>query len=96
MDNGQLTMDNYQLFIINYQLKMRSQFEFWGKGIKGDRGFSSWGRVINIEDIIVFDGLSVDELEPAFKTVIEQYLTDCQTLNKNPNQPTYSLSSHER
>ncbi|NCR78413.1 MAG: type II toxin-antitoxin system HicB family antitoxin [Microcystis aeruginosa K13-06] len=30
------------------------------------------------------------------KTVIEQYLTDCQTLNKNPNQPTYSLSSHER
>jgi predicted HicB family RNase H-like nuclease len=50
----------------------------------------------SIEDIIVFDGLSVDELEQAFKTVIEQYLTDCQTLNKNPNQPTYSLSSHGR
>ncbi|MFM7477035.1 hypothetical protein [Microcystis aeruginosa] len=42
MDNRQLTMDNYQLFIINYQLKLRSQFRFWGKGIKGDRGFSSW------------------------------------------------------
>ncbi len=61
---------------------------------ENDRLF--FGRVINIEDIIVFDGLSVDELEPAFKTVIEQYLTDCQTLNKNPNQSTYSLSSHER
>ncbi|TRT76539.1 MAG: type II toxin-antitoxin system HicB family antitoxin [Microcystis sp. M_OC_Ca_00000000_S217Cul] len=61
---------------------------------ENDRLF--FGRVINIEDIIVFDGLSVDELEQAFKTVIEQYLTDCQTLNKNPNQPTYSLSSHER
>ena len=59
---------------------------------KSDRLF--FGRVINIEDIIVFDGLSVDELEQAFKTVIEQYLADCQTLNKNPNQPTYPLSSH--
>ncbi len=36
---------------------------------ENDRLF--FGRVINIEDIIVFDGLSVDELEPAFKTVIE-------------------------
>ena len=59
---------------------------------ESDRLF--FGRVINTEDIIVFDGLSVDELEQAFKTVIEQYLTDCQTLNKNPNQPTYFLSSH--
>ena len=46
------------------------------------------------EDIIVFDGLSVDQLEQAFKTAIEQYLMDYQTLNKIPNQPTYSLSSH--
>jgi predicted HicB family RNase H-like nuclease len=59
---------------------------------ESDRLF--FGRVINIEDIIVFDGLSVDELEQAFKTVIEQYLADCQTLNKNPNQPTYPLFSH--
>jgi predicted HicB family RNase H-like nuclease len=50
-----------------------------------------FGRVINIEDIIVFDGLSVDELEQAFQTVIEQYLTDCQTLNKIPTPPTYSF-----
>ena len=59
---------------------------------ESDRLF--FGRVINIEDIIVFDGLSVDELEQAFETVIEQYLIDCQTLNKTPNQPTYSLFSH--
>jgi predicted RNase H-like HicB family nuclease len=39
----------------------------------------------------VFDGLSVDELEQAFQTVIEQYLTDCQTLNKIPTPPTYSF-----
>jgi predicted HicB family RNase H-like nuclease len=51
---------------------------------ESDRLF--FGRVINIEDIIVFDGLSVGELEQAFKTVIEQYLMDCQTLNQIPNQ----------
>ena len=50
-----------------------------------------FGRVINIKNIIVFDGLSVDELEQAFQTVIEQYLTDCQTLNKIPTPPTYSF-----
>ncbi len=50
---------------------------------ESDRLF--FGRVINIEDIIVFDGLSVDELEQAFKTTIEQYLMDCQTLNQIPN-----------
>ena len=59
---------------------------------ESDRLF--FGRVINTEDIIVFDGLSVDELEQAFKTAIEQYLMDCQNLNKIPNKPTYSLSTH--
>jgi predicted HicB family RNase H-like nuclease len=45
------------------------------------------GRVINTKDIIVFDGLSVDELEESFHTVIDQYLTDCQALNKTPDKP---------
>ncbi|MDJ0729473.1 MAG: type II toxin-antitoxin system HicB family antitoxin [Crocosphaera sp.] len=52
-----------------------------------------FGRVINIKDIIVFDGLSVDELEQAFQTVIEQYLVDCQSLNKSPEIPISNLSS---
>jgi len=45
------------------------------------------GRVINIKDIIVFDGLSMDELEQSFHNVIEEYLADCQALNKIPNKP---------
>lgn len=52
-----------------------------------------FGRVINIKDIIVFDGLSVDELEQAFHKVIDEYLTDCQALNKNPDKPISQLSS---
>ncbi len=52
-----------------------------------------FGRVINIRDIIVFDGLSVHELEKAFQTVIEQYLADCKTVNKSPETPVSKLSS---
>ncbi len=52
-----------------------------------------FGRVINIKDIIVFDGLSVDELEQAFQSVIEQYLADCQAANKSPEIPISNLSS---
>lgn len=52
-----------------------------------------FGRVINIKDIIVFDGLSVDELEQAFQSVIDEYLADCQTLNKTPEKPLPKFSS---
>ncbi|MGK7886491.1 MAG: type II toxin-antitoxin system HicB family antitoxin [Crocosphaera sp.] len=52
-----------------------------------------FGRVINIRDIIVFDGLSVDELEQAFQKVVEQYLADCQTFNKAPEIPNSNLLS---
>ena len=45
------------------------------------------GRVINTKDIIVFDGLSVDELEQSFHTVIDEYLVDCKALNKTPDKP---------
>ena len=52
-----------------------------------------FGRVINIKNIIVFDGLSVDELEQSFQSVIDEYLADCQALNKTPEKPFSKLSS---
>ena len=52
-----------------------------------------WGRVINIKDVIVFDGLSVDELEQAVYNVIDEYLADCQAVNKTPEKPIPQLSS---
>jgi predicted HicB family RNase H-like nuclease len=52
-----------------------------------------FGHVINIKDVIVFDGLSVDELEQAFHEVIDEYLSDCQALNKTPDKPIPQLSS---
>ena len=36
-----------------------------------DEDLLFFGRVININDIIVFDGLSVDELEQTFHRVID-------------------------
>ena len=45
------------------------------------------GRVINTRDIIVFDGLSVSELEQSFQAVIDEYLEDCAELGKEPNKP---------
>ncbi|MEL4896214.1 type II toxin-antitoxin system HicB family antitoxin [Crocosphaera sp. Alani8] len=51
-----------------------------------------FGRVVNIRDIIIFDGLSVDELEQAFQTVIKQYIADCKAANKSPETPISQLS----
>ncbi|GAB4240938.1 MAG: hypothetical protein Kow0049_29200 [Stanieria sp.] len=45
------------------------------------------GRVINTKDIIVFDGLSVDELEQSFHAVVDEYLEDCKSLGKTPDKP---------
>lgn len=45
------------------------------------------GQVINTKDVIAFDGLTVDELKQSFHTVIDEYLKDCQAMNKKPDKP---------
>ena len=45
------------------------------------------GKVINTKDVIVFDGLSVAELEQSFQSVIDEYLADCAEIGKEPNKP---------
>ena len=50
-----------------------------------DRLFT--GRVINTRDVIAFDGLTVDELEESFHAVIDEYLADCEAMNKDPEKP---------
>ncbi|ACB52717.1 hypothetical protein cce_3369 [Crocosphaera subtropica ATCC 51142] len=41
----------------------------------------------------MFDGLSVDKLKQSFHKVIDEYLADCQVLNKTPEKPISQLSS---
>lgn len=45
------------------------------------------GRVVGARDVIAFDDETVDELEVSFRNVIEDYLTDCQRMNKDPDKP---------
>jgi predicted HicB family RNase H-like nuclease len=50
-----------------------------------DRLFVGW--VMNTQDVIAFDGSSVDELEQSFYTAVDEYLEDCQAMGKTPNKP---------
>ncbi len=50
-----------------------------------DRLFT--GRVINTRDVIAFDGISVEELEQSFQAVIDEYLEDCEAMDKDPDKP---------
>jgi predicted HicB family RNase H-like nuclease len=45
------------------------------------------GRLTGIRDIISSHGTSVDELEQAFKTAVEDYLAACEKLGQSPNKP---------
>jgi predicted HicB family RNase H-like nuclease len=45
------------------------------------------GRVLYIQDIIGFDGSSVEELKNIFASTMEAYFEDCADLGREPNQP---------
>ncbi len=45
------------------------------------------GEVINIRDVITFQGRSVKELKQAFKDSREDYLEFCRERNEEPDKP---------
>lgn len=45
------------------------------------------GEVINIRDIVTFQGKSVDELKKAFEVSIEDYLNFCAERKEEPDKP---------
>jgi predicted HicB family RNase H-like nuclease len=45
------------------------------------------GEVINIRDVITFQGTSVAELKQAFIDSVEDYLTFCKERNEEPDRP---------
>lgn len=45
------------------------------------------GEVINIRDVITFQGKSVDELKKAFEESVEDYLEFCAERNEEPERP---------
>jgi predicted HicB family RNase H-like nuclease len=45
------------------------------------------GEVINIRDVITFQGKSVDELRKAFEDSVEDYLAFCAEREEEPDKP---------
>jgi predicted HicB family RNase H-like nuclease len=48
------------------------------------------GDVLNIRDVITFQGRSVGELENAFRVSIEDYLAFCNERGESPDRPSLS------
>jgi len=44
------------------------------------------GRILGINDVITFEGETVDELEVAFREAVEDYIATCAELGKPPER----------
>jgi predicted HicB family RNase H-like nuclease len=68
---------------------MKNYFEY--NGYIGSVEFSAedrvfFGKIHGINDLVTFEGASVDELEEAFKEAITDYLATCEELGKRPDK----------
>lgn len=68
---------------------MKNYLEY--KGYVGTVEFSAedkifFGKIQGINDLVTFEGTSVDELEKSFQESILDYLETCATLNKSPEK----------
>ncbi len=46
------------------------------------------GEVVNIRDVITFEGVNVQEVEKAFRDSVDDYLALCAQRGETPNKPT--------
>ncbi|HAH53793.1 MAG TPA: toxin-antitoxin system HicB family antitoxin [Flavobacterium sp.] len=68
---------------------MKNYFEY--KGYIGTVEFSAedkifFGKIQGINDLVTFEGSSVDELEKSFQESVLDYLDTCVSLNKAPEK----------
>ena len=61
------------------------------KGYTGSVEFSSadevfFGRIVGIRDLITFEADSVAKLKKAFKEAVEDYISTCKELGKDPDK----------
>ncbi len=54
-----------------------------------------YGKILFIDDLIMFEGNTIEELENSFKGMVDEYLETCKELGKNP-QKAYSGSFNVR
>jgi predicted HicB family RNase H-like nuclease len=70
------------------------------KGFMGSVHFSTqddcfFGRIEGIDDLVTFEGRSVDEIKTAFQGAVEDYKRLCETVGK-PMQRSYKGSFNVR
>ena len=46
-----------------------------------------YGEVINVRDVITFEGESVDEIQTAFRESVDDYLAFCAKRKESPEKP---------
>jgi predicted HicB family RNase H-like nuclease len=46
-----------------------------------------FGRVIDITDVITFQGATIEEAQQAFRDAVDDYLTYCEELGQEPERP---------
>ena len=46
-----------------------------------------FGRIAGIDDVISYEGESVQELRESFQEAVDDYLAHCQNIGKAPNRP---------
>jgi predicted HicB family RNase H-like nuclease len=46
------------------------------------------GQVLNIKDVVTFEGRTPEEAQLEFYRSVDAYLTFCQEIGQEPNQPT--------
>ncbi len=61
------------------------------KGYQGTVHYSAedevfYGKVHGINDLVSFEGCSVDELKSAFQEAVDDYLATCRELGKSPDK----------
>lgn len=54
-----------------------------------------YGKILFIDDLIMFEGNTIEELENSFKEMVDEYLETCKELGKSP-QKAYSGSFNVR
>ena len=61
------------------------------KGYTGSAEFSNtdetfFGKIVGIRDLVTFEADSVIKLKKAFKEAVEDYITTCKELGKDPDK----------
>ena len=60
---------------------------YFGKVEIDDEAGILHGEVINIRDVITFEGASVDEIQTAFRESVDDYLEFCAQRGEAPEKP---------